>query len=328
MREVSHLASTQAQRGLSPMEFRHDLTIVRKHTPRQNWETMAGDIAHARFAHEGHLRLEVVDNWRRLLPTLEARSWVQLPELLDNSEQVRKHLMRHPVHAGPSFDTRGGAPVTLESAVPPFACYRPEQILTAPGLLEQFNDAKLLDLIEAFMGCVPTLYSVNAWWTLPAASPDMVNVQYFHRDDDDWRFVVLFVYLSDVDADSGPHQIIPGSHSIAGLQRLACADPEATFQESMGVDFSQRMEKELGAAAESIVGRAGTMFLANTTALHRGLVPKTNPRLIAWARYGLAPNTNSIDNFQGPSARSLLPTRLADTPRLRHVNRLLVDFDG
>ena len=96
----------------------------------------------------------------------------------------------------------------------------------------------------------------------------------------------------------------------------------------MGVEFSQRAEKELGASAESIVGPAGTMFLANTTALHRGLVPTSNRRLIAWARYGLAPNTNSIDNFQGPLARSLLPLRLEDSPRLRRVNRLLVDFDG
>ena len=328
MREVSHLASTQAQRAQPSVEFRHDLTIFRKHTPRQDWEAVAGEIARARFAHEKHLRVDLVDNWRGLLPSLEARSWVRLPALLDNSEQVRKHLLAKPVHIGPSFDTRGGTPVALETVAAPFACYRPDQILTAPGLLDQFNSPKLLDLIEAYMGCVPTLYSVNAWWTLPAASPEMVNVQYLHRDDDDWRFVVLFIYLTDVDESSGPHQIIPGSHSVAGLQKLACKDPDATFQDSMGVEFSQRAERELGGAAESIMGPAGTMFLANTTALHRGLVPTTNRRLIAWARYGLSPNTNSIDNFQGPLARSLLPLRLEDSPRLRRVNRLLVDFDG
>jgi hypothetical protein len=69
------------------------------------------------------------------------------------------------------------------------------------------------------------------------------------------------------------------------------------------------------------------MFLANTVALHRGLVPKKKARLILWARYGLGPNTNSVDNVQGPYAQSQLLNRLKDTPRNRYVNRLIIDFD-
>jgi hypothetical protein len=68
------------------------------------------------------------------------------------------------------------------------------------------------------------------------------------------------------------------------------------------------------------------MFLANTLALHRGLLPRS-PRLMIWARYGLGPNSNSADLEQGPLSRSQIVTSLADTPRNRYVNRLMFEFD-
>jgi len=92
-------------------------------------------------------------------------------------------------------------------------------VLKAPRLLEALNDPALIDLIEQYLGCVPTLYSLNAWWTFPADKPEMTNVQFFHRDTDDWRFLTLFLYLTDVGPDGGPHEAIPGSHSIDGMKR-------------------------------------------------------------------------------------------------------------
>jgi hypothetical protein len=56
-------------------------------------------------------------------------------------------------------------------------------------------------------------------------------------------------------------------------------------------------------------------------------MPKTKPRLIAWARYGMGPNTNSADIEQGPLASAQVRTSLKDTPRNRYVNRLLFEFD-
>jgi hypothetical protein len=69
------------------------------------------------------------------------------------------------------------------------------------------------------------------------------------------------------------------------------------------------------------------MFLVNTLALNRGLVPSSTPRLMLWARYGLGPNTNSADLEQRPLCRAQLATALPDTPRNRYVNRLLFEFD-
>jgi hypothetical protein len=272
----------------------------------------------------------------RSFPSLRASSFVHLPMTLADPTAVRAHLEQFPVHKGPhtySFDTQQ---MPLEQAKTrfPIAGYRTDQILRAPGLIDQLNDPRLLDLIEGYMGCVPTLYSVNGWWSFPADKPEMYNSQYFHRDTDDWRFVVLFIYLTDVDAQSGPHQVIPGSHSVEGMKKLSgrpswfrSFDPKRTFTNSMGAEFAQETERMFGDRIVDIVGNAGSMFLVNTLALHRGLMPTKKPRLLLWARYGLGPTAFSADREQGPLAKRQLPTSLPDTPRNRYVNRLLFQFD-
>lgn len=299
-------------------DFRRELTLVRQGLTPDSWDAIAAKIAADRHEREANLRdPPPVGGWRYLKKQLDEHSWAALPIKFEQVEAVRKHLMLHPVQLGSHFDNRGPL-MRLEDVRGPFACYRPDQFMRAPSLLDQVNDPRLLDLIEAYLGCTPTLYSLNAWWSLPSPKPEYVNVQYFHRDTDDFRFLVLFIYLTDVDGESGPHQIVPGSHDPRRV-------PKETFVDSMGVEFSEQIEKTY--SPDTIAGPAGTMFLANTVALHRGLVPKKKARLILWARYGLGPNTNSVDNVQGPYAQSQLLNRLKDTPRNRYVNRLIIDFD-
>jgi hypothetical protein len=218
------------------------------------------------------------------------------------------------------------------------AGYTYAQVLRAPHLLDKFNDPRLIDLIEEYMGCVPTLYSLNAWWSFPANRPELIHSQYFHRDIDDWRFLTLFLYLTDVDGLGGPHQIISGSQTIDGMNKLLAKakaagrnvegfDPAASFVSSAGEQFSKDCERLFGDSIFNATGPTGTMWLVNTMALHRGLVPLQSPRLIVWARFGFGPCENSADLEHGPVARRLVPTSLDDTPRNRFINRLLVDFD-
>ena len=92
----------------------------------------------------------------------------------------------------------------------------------------------------------------------------------------------------------------------------------------MGAEFADQCERYFGSKATSIVGAAGSMFLVNTLALHRGLMPTKKPRLVIWARYGLDPPASLA--LPVKSARAF--SKLADTPRNRYVNRLLFEFDN
>jgi hypothetical protein len=321
------------------------LAIVRRKLPSSAWADFADAIAVDRSRHEAHLRKPEQTIDRSLLgeiDTFRSRALLKVPCGLDQESVtvLRRQLAALPVHRGPHVLSAGGPPRPLEYTQlrSQMAGYSMDQLLRTPGLVDLLNRPDIIDFIELYLGCVPTLYSVNAWWSFPADQPDLLHVQYFHRDTDDFRFCALFICLTDVNAATGPHQVITGSHTAAGMQRLleqartrgedtASFDIERSFVDFFGQGFSARCERLFGDAIENVTGPAGTMFLVNTIALHRGLVPSDSPRLMIWARYGLGRNTNSADLEQGPLCRRQVCTALDDTPRNRYINRLLFEFD-
>lgn len=313
------------------------LTAIRRHTPRHKWDGIADIVVKDRQKIEANLRIDPPrENLRHLLDDLQVRSHARIPIAIPNHEELRRYFEMQPVHKGShifSFDGRPQAMTDVRRQFP-MAGYTCDQVLRAPGLIDAMNDPRLVDLIEAYLGCVPTLYSVNAWWSHPNDKPEMTNVQYFHRDTDDWRFLTLFIYLTDVGSDGGPHQVVPGSHSLDGMKKLVRQaswwprfDVEQSFVDDMGEEFSAKCERLFSEVAAELVGPAGSMYLVNTLALHRGLVPSRTSRLVVWARYGLGPNTNSADLERGPLGWRMVQTKIPDTPRNRYVNRLLFEFD-
>jgi len=94
-----------------------------------------------------------------------------------------------------------------------------------------------------------------------------------------------------------------------------------------GKAFDEACEQTYADKIKTVTGPAGTAFLVNTIALHRGLPPKAGPRLVAWGRYGLGPNINSFDLEQAPIAARVVPGKPADSVKARYINRLLLDWD-
>lgn len=197
-------------------------------------------------------------------PWQEAKAWL---------EQQPTHNKYH-VHQAEQRNFRG---------------YTCEQVVKTPGLLDLFNEPEILKVAHQWLGTLPVLYSLNAWWSLVAEEPEGTWNQFWHRDTDDSRFLVLFLFLTDVDENSGGTQIDRnGIHTLCGP--------------------------------------AGSLFFVDTTNLHRGLVPKTHDRLIVWARYGYGANSNSADKEMRPVAASEVPTKMAGTYAERQTNRLLVEW--
>ena len=222
-----------------------------------------------------------------------------------------------------------------------YCAYRPETVMRAPHAMALANRADILAFVEAAMGCVPTLYSVSAWWSFPVrGEPWPPQSQHFHRDDDDFRFFTLFVYLTDVDTEfDGPNQILPGSHTLAGMNALIAEAaqagrlaPDQAMVDNLLAQWPQPItlvETAFGPNVVSTLGKRGTGFVADTRALHRGFQPRDRLRGILWARFGLGPNTNSsdLDLVDGPLPASALGAPIPDTPRHRYINRMLVRWD-
>ena len=184
--------------------------------------------------------------------------------------------------------------------------YGQEDILSAPHLLALANEPTLLETVASYLGCKPTLSNVALWWSFAGrAAPQ--EAQFFHRDRDDWRFLKLFVYLTDVDHTSGPHLYVEGSHRsmrLTGPRRYRDHEVAARFP---------------GQAHRTWVGPRGLAFLEDTYGIHKGLLPRSRARLLFQAEYSLFP---ILQYAYAPSSSK----RLAPGPALDpYVNRLLID---
>lgn len=211
------------------------------------------------------------------------------------------------------------------------ASYELCDIVDAPGLWELANHPELLSIAAAYLGCRPTLYSLNAWWSFPLPSKAPVT-QNYHRDFDDFKFCTLFVYLTDVDRGSGPHRFIRQSHRfdrIGALVKEAAPrvgpaaeflSPQSFYGNRLSDESDRLYEKVFDGLVDTIEGPAGLGFLADTSALHMGVPPASSPRLMFWARYGLHANHTALAPVPAPAR---LVQRLAD-PRAAYVNRCVV----
>src|SRR5918994_1677882 len=158
------------------------LAVVRTRMPSSTWADYADAIAAERGRREAHLRKPARDLDRSLLGEIDAfrsDALLQIPRGVqpERVAAVRDHLLALPVHRGPHVLCEGGPPRPLEQIRPgcQMAGYSMDQLLRTPGLIDLLNRPDIIDFIELYLGCVPTLYSVNAWWSFPAEKPDRVN---------------------------------------------------------------------------------------------------------------------------------------------------------
>lgn len=86
----------------------------------------------------------------------------------------------------------------------------------------------------------------------------------FHFDYAGWHSLNLFVFLTNVEEDSGAHQVVAGTHcsrNIWDAIRSSVPDYEIMAR--------------YGARVRTITGPAGTMFFEDTAAFHRRQIVKT-----------------------------------------------------
>lgn len=170
-------------------------------------------------------------------------------------------------------------------------CVHTTHALLAPHILEtalcQFETA------AAYLGVdLPYLYSANAFWTRPGPGGSRPDIQEFHRDADDERFLAMFTFLTDVTLPED------GATELEG--------PTGTVQ---------------------FLGPAGTAFLADTSWPHRGQKPWHRERGIHWFRWGVSrrPEAYRWDGLS-PVPAAALGERYPRDPDLRRAIEPLVSL--
>ena len=173
-----------------------------------------------------------------------------------------------------------------------------ETLLTSDVVQRLVTDPFLLRLAQSYFGSVPVLSYVTMWWSTCRDSPGgSYLAQRFHFDDNGLQWLKIFVYLTDVDADSGPHSYIKGTHapgSDAGslLKRGAI---RLSDEEVIGSFPPDRLLEALGPT--------GTIVVADTWGLHKGKAPSGRDRLVLQLVFN-----NSLLGVNSPLIPVILPT--------------------
>jgi len=229
-------------------------------------------------------------------PLFRQHGYINLKELLSKEQcaEMRLYLTAHTL-----LDSRGsGRCFTLDDI--PEACkigdYPLATVINCPHVMELANNKEILQLIVDYLGFTPVITGLSLRWTFPSsAAPD--EVQSFHRDCEIGS-LKLMVYLTDVDADSGPHTFAAGTH----LDR-------------MPVRLRRYSDDEVCTERVTMLGAAGTSFAIDTRGLHKGTIPFKHPRLMLGVQYSLLPCLL----FDYEPARYTGPSTFG-----QYVNRLVV----
>src|SRR3954465_15224629 len=71
---------------------------------------------------------------------------------------------------------------------------------------------RVLDVVNSYFGMWSKLTYVDLWYTPPAQEGvTRVSSQRWHRDYNDAHLVKIFIYLADVDEETGPLDFVPSS---------------------------------------------------------------------------------------------------------------------
>ncbi len=163
------------------------------------------------------------------------------------------------------------------------AYYTPEDAVNIPYIWELANDPKILSIIEDKFGAKPTISFLCVWWLLygfdAEANPDHWYIKSpgeFHRDIDDWSQIRLYICLTGVDENTGPHAFIRSSHKWFLPPKTRAIDldhPDFPMQDNL----------------VKLTGEAGMAWLGDTYVLHRGTIPTKKHRLMLTVTYTFSP---------------------------------------
>jgi hypothetical protein len=164
--------------------------------------------------------------------------------------------------------------------------------------------SRLLDVANTYLGMWSKLSYLDWWYTVPQqAGTERVASQLWHLDFDDKHLLKAFLYLVDVDADTGPFEYVPGSQPGGRHSDAWRWTPYGTERVSEE-ELARRLPD---AEVKTFTAPRGTLILCNTSGLHRGGFSTSKPRVLAAATFCSPASLSalSLRNFAVDDPQSL-----------------------
>ncbi len=144
-----------------------------------------------------------------------------------------------------------------------------QQLLDNTDVQGLLADSSLLAIAQRYFNCPPRVDVLSMWWHSSfQASPDSEAAQLYHFDMDRIRWLKVFIYLTDVGPDDGPHTFVLGSHRTRGIPTKMLSKGYARLDDD---DVLQCFGKE---KCVELCAPRGSLIVEDTRGLHKGNVVK------------------------------------------------------
>lgn len=211
---------------------------------------------------------------------LKDQGYVVFPQRL--SEEICDHLMNHALtHEAMLTPSRDGQPkrAVYNREQPLAEGYKFEEPITlmSPQVQSLMADSSILSVAQAYLGCRPVLGSVGFWWSNACKFSNRAQTrlaQQYHFDMDNIKWIKFFAYLTDVDAENGPHCFVAKSHRAGNQPKELRARGYARIPDE---EIRKHYPKD---AFIELTGQRGTIIAVDTRGYHKGKPLQERDRLI------------------------------------------------
>ncbi len=141
----------------------------------------------------------------------------------------------------------------------------------------------LIEIVSKYLNCIPILTSLSLW-----CSPNNKFIenssQEYHLDHEDYKQIKGFLYLNEIDLQTGPVNIINASESdhIQNLMDYKMTEANKRVNDKM----IQDLKKDIEINEKIMTGSSGDLLLCDTSScFHFGSRLGTKPRFILAFQY-------------------------------------------
>ena len=209
--------------------------------------------------------------------TLNRQGWNILPWRFDakDIEALRSFAFTTPAYAKNPSERIAIDPARIPRDYGRYS-WRISDLIRVPAVQKLIADSALHRIAQDYVGCRPLLTSISLW--LDPVYEGIYNAHVYHYDNDGPAFLKFFIYLNDVDIDTGAHSFIQGSHNRLKPKTLS----RAKFYERDDLLAHYGQDSEVVFSAP-----AGIILAEDTAGFHKGTTPRRDYRLLLQLQYAM-----------------------------------------
>ena len=296
---AAHLAMMRLHCGTNAKTSELFASIYRLVEGRRRCQAVTGLLGKLSIADQASIVSDLKENgfyvFKNKLP----------PELCDAIEQFARVTPAILEGRGREFENLR----VFDPTNPQSKTYRLQEpnIAQNPSMQRLMADPSMLAVAEGYIGATPMLSGLYLWWSATyGVEPGDHAAQLFHFDfDPSPKWLLYFVYLTDVGSENGPHVFVKGSHKAGHpaakdlLKRGYVRIPDDEIMHAFGA----------GNVIE-IHGGRGTVIAVDTRGFHKGKVLSAGHRLMAQLTYSFPIFCSANDGLE-PLSGIVAPDLLA-----------------